>query len=37
MKIKVSYDWTRQTETLCGPFVFYKDDAGVIRNLEARW
>jgi len=37
MKIKVHYDLMEQTEMLGGPFIFYKDDKGVIRNLEARW
>lgn len=37
MLIKVDYKWFEQTENLCGPFIFYKDDAGVIRNLEAQW
>ena len=37
VKIKVDYDWMKQSANTCGPFIFYKDDAGVIRNLEARW
>lgn len=36
MTINVEYDETKQTEALCGPFVFTKD-CGVIHNLEARW
>lgn len=37
MKIKVEYDAAKQSQYLFGPFIFVKDDAGVIRNLEARW
>ena len=37
MKIKVDYDWMHQSGIIGGPFIFYKDDDGVIRNLEARW
>ena len=37
MKIKVEYNWMDQTEFIWGPFIFYKDKNGVIRNLEARW
>ena len=37
MKINVHYDWMQQDSFLAGPFIFYKDDDGVIRNLEARW
>ena len=37
MKIKVEYNPFAQTEFVCGNFIFIKDEAGVIRNLEARW
>ena len=37
MRIKVEYNIAKQTEWLCGPFIFYKDNNGVIRNLEAKW
>ena len=37
MKIKVEYNPMKQTEFLYGPFIFKKDNDGVIRNVEARW
>ena len=37
MKIKVNYDEHAQTGWLCGHFIFYRDDDGAIRNLEAKW
>ena len=36
MKIKVKYDETKQTEYLCGPFIFIRD-GNKIRNLVARF
>ena len=36
MKIKVDYDEFKQTETICGPFVFIRD-GNKIRNLEGVW
>ena len=36
MKIKVKYDYFKQTENLCGPFIFIRD-GDKIRNFEAKW
>ena len=36
MKIKVDYDKLKQTECLCGNFIFIRDGDRIV-NLEARW
>ena len=36
MKIKVDYNKLDQSEFRDGPFIFIKE-AGIIKNLEARW
>lgn len=36
MKINIKYDALKQTENICGPFIFIRD-GNRIRNLEARW
>lgn len=37
MKINVEYDWWDQSANICGPFIFYRDEDGIIKNLEARF